>query len=140
MARWWSNYDEIDCKQRVCVTQAVAQLSTGEVKRLKHYMLTRRLADAKITEFLAQGGVGASTSSAPSVPILQAMPNPEENDPIYRAFAFPVDTPRGGPTRPLCGPHERYLPSDREGRRGRAHVAAMAEKGPLLDLSDKEMD
>ena len=69
------------------------------------------------------------------------MSNPEENDPIYRALALPVDAPRGGPARPLCGPHERYLPSDREGRRGRAHATvAMAEQGPPLDLSDEEMD
>ena len=56
-------------------------------------MLTRRIADAKIAEFLAEGGVGASTSSAPSVPIPQAVPDPEENDPIYRALVFPINTP-----------------------------------------------
>ena len=60
MARWWSNNDEIDCEQHVRVTRAVVQLSTGEVKRLKQYMLTCRLVDAKIAEFLAEGGVGAS--------------------------------------------------------------------------------
>ena len=104
MAQWWSNYDEINCEQRVRVTRAVAQLSTEEVKRLKQYMVTRRLANAKIAEFLAQGGVGASTSNAPLVPIPEAVPNLEENDPIYRALAFPVDAPRGGPSRPFVFP------------------------------------
>ena len=126
MAQWWANYSDIDREQRLRVTCAVAQMSDEEVKRLKQYMLTRRLADAKIAEFLAQGGAGASTSSAPPVPIPEAVPNPEENDPIYRALAFPVDAPRAGPSRPLRGPHERYLPSDREGRCGRAYAAAMA--------------
>ena len=93
MAQWWSNYDEIDREQHVHATRAVAQLSTEEVNRLKQYMVTRRLADAKIAEFLVQGGVGASTSNALLVPISEAVPNPEENDPIYRALAFPVDVP-----------------------------------------------
>ena len=44
-------------------------MSDEEVKRLKQYMLTRRLADAKIVEFLAQGGTWASISSAPPVSI-----------------------------------------------------------------------
>ena len=118
----------------------MAQLSHEGVKWLKQYMVTRRLADAKIAEFLAQGGVGASTSNAPPVPVLEVVPSPEENNPIYRALAFPVDTLRGGPSRPLCIHHERYLPSDREGRRGRAHAAAMAEQGPPLDLSNEEID
>ena len=61
-------------------------------------------------------------------PFLEVVPNPKENNSIYR------------PSRPLCGPHERYLPSNREGRRGRAHAATMAEQGPPLDLSDKGMD
>ena len=86
MAQWWSNYDEINREQCIHITRALAQLSTEEVKRLKQYMVTRRLADTKIAEFLAQGGVRASTSNAPPVPIPEAVPNPEENDPIYRAL------------------------------------------------------
>ena len=117
----------------------MAQLSTEEVKRLNQYMVTRRLADAKIAEFLAQGGVGASTSNAPLISIPEAMPNPEENDPIYEALAFPVDAPQGGPSRPFVFPMKGTSPR-REGHRGRAHVGAMAEQGPPLDLSDEEMD
>ena len=70
-------------------------MSNEEVKRLKQYMLMHRFVDAKIAEFLAQRGVGTSTSSAPPVPIPEAVPNPEENNLIYRALAFPVDAPRG---------------------------------------------
>ena len=55
-------------------------------------------------------------------------------------MAFLVDASRGGPSRPLRGPYERYLPSDREGRHGKAYAAAIATQGPPLDLSDKEMD
>ena len=76
----------------------------------------------------------------PPVPISEAVPNPEENNPIYRALAFPIDAPRGGPSRPLHGPHERYLPVDREGHCRKAHATAMAEQGPPQDLLDKEMD
>ena len=93
MAQWWTNHNDTNREQRLRVTRAVAQMSNEEVKRLKQYMLTRRLADAKIAEFLAQGGAGASTSSAPPVPIPEAVPNPEENNPIYRALAFLVDAP-----------------------------------------------
>ena len=80
------NYTDINHEQRLHVTRAIAQMSDEEVKKLKQYMLTCRLADAKIVEFLAQGGAGASTSSAPQVPIPEVMPNPEENNPIYRAL------------------------------------------------------
>ena len=100
-------------------------------------MLTRRLADAKIAEFLAQRGAGASTSSTTPVPIPEAVLNPGENNPIYRALTFPVDAPRRGPNRPLHGPYERYLPLDREGRRGRAHAVAIAEQGPPLGFVEQ---
>ena len=81
MAQWWANYSDIDREQRLHVTHVVAQMSDEEMKRLKQYMLTRRLADAKTAEFLAQGGAGASTSSAPLVLIPKAVPNPEETIP-----------------------------------------------------------
>ena len=93
IAQWWANYTNIDREQRLRVTRAVVQMSNEEVKRLKQYVMTHRLADAKIAEFLAQGGAGASTSNTPPVPIPEAVPNLKENDPIYRALAFLVDAP-----------------------------------------------
>ena len=49
----------------------------------------------------------------------RAIPYPEETDPMYRWFAFPVDAPPRGASRPSRVIHERYLPYDPDGRRGR---------------------
>ena len=134
MAQWWANYTDIDREQRLCVIRAVAQMSDEEVKRLKQYMLTRRLANAKIAESSHKKVQGRALPMHHQFSISEAVPNPEENNAIYMALAFLVNAPRGGPSRPLRGPHERYLPSDREGRRKEAYATAMAAQGPLLDL------
>ena len=78
MVQWWANYSDVDHEQRLRVTRAVAQMLDEEVKKLKQYMLTCRPAGAKIAEFLTQGSTGASTSSAPPIPIPEAMSNPKD--------------------------------------------------------------
>ena len=96
MAQLWANYSDIDREQRLRVTRAIAQMSDEEVKRLKQYMLMRRLADAKIAEFLAQGGAGASL-------------------PVHYRFPFqrPCQTPRR--TIPSTGPWHSLLMHRKQG-------------------------
>ena len=57
----------------------------------------------------------ASTSIIPPVPVSQAVLDPEENDPLYRAFAFPVQALPRGASRPQRVVRKTLLPSDREG-------------------------
>ena len=69
-------------------------------------------------------------------PFFQAVVDPEENDPLYRAYAFPVQAPPRGASRPQRVVPESVLPSDREGRRGREHAEQV---GAPVDKFDVEM-
>ena len=63
------------------------------------------------------------------------MVDPEENDPLYRAYAFPVQAPSRGASRPQRVVRETVLSSNREGRRGRAYAKQV---GPHEDIFDDE--
>ena len=57
--------------------------------------------NAAVRMLVPRGGTSeASTSSAPPPPILEAVPYLEESDPMYRWFAFPVEAPPRGASRP----------------------------------------
>ena len=78
-------------------------------KRIQVYMHSRlRAFDTNATG-------QASTSTAPPVPVSHAVLDLEENDPLYRAFAFPVQAPPGGASRPQRVVRETLLSFDREG-------------------------
>ena len=59
--------------------------------RIRQYMVERVTTEA----CTANAATGASTSTALVIPITQAVQDPEENDPTYRAYAFLVQAPRG---------------------------------------------
>ena len=83
----------------------------------------------------------ASTSSAPPPLVPEAVPFPEETDPMYRWFAFQVDAPPRGASRPTRVMQERYLPYDPDGRRGREGyrlVTPLASIPPPPVFDDEE--
>ena len=60
---------------------------------------------------------------------------------MYRWFAFPVDAPSRGASRPTRVRHERYLPYDPNGRRGREGyrlVMPLASMPPPFVFDDEE--
>ena len=63
------------------------------------YMARRNIAAGMLVP--GGGSSEASTSSAPPPLVPEAIPYPEEIDPVYRWFAFPVDAPPRGASRPL---------------------------------------
>ena len=82
-------------------------------------------------------------SSAPPPPVPEATPYPEETNPMYRWFAFPVDAPPRGASRPSRVIHKRYLPydpDDRCGREGYRLVTPLASMPPhdIPDVFDDE--
>ena len=50
-----------------------------------------RLANRLYTQVKVEISEGLGGGSRQPVPNPEVVPNPEENDPIYRALAFPVD-------------------------------------------------
>ena len=92
--KWWHEYDEEMQRRRVQVTRICGNLSQEEQKHCLAYMARRNVAARMLVP--SRGTSEASTSSAPPPPISEAVPYPEETDPMYRWFAFPVDAPSSG--------------------------------------------
>ena len=116
------------------VTHICANLSLEERKHCLAYM-SRRNAAARMLIPLG-GTLEASTSSALPRVVLEAIPYPEETDPIYRCFAFPVDAPPRGASRPTRVIEERYLPYDPDGRCGREGYRLVM---PLASMPPQDM-
>ena len=77
------------------VTRICGNLSLEERKHYLAYMARRNAAARMIVP--QRGTSEASTSSAPPPPVPEAIPYPEETDPMYRWFAFPGEcTTKGG--------------------------------------------
>ena len=115
--RWWQGYDEETKRRRMQVTRICGNLSLVERKQCLVYMACQNVA---VRMLVPRGGTSeASTSSAPPPPIPEAVPYLEEFDPMYRWFAFPVEAPPRGASRPARVVQDRYLPYDLDGRRGR---------------------
>ena len=133
---WWLRYDEETQNRRMQVTRICGNLSLEERKHCLAYM-ARHNAAARM--LLPHGGTsGASTSSAPPSPVPEVVPYPEETDPMYRWFAFPVNAPLRGAPRPARVFQERYLPFDPDGRRGRVgyRLVMPLASMPLQDMPD----
>ena len=131
---WWLGYDEETQRRRMQVTRICGNLSLGERKHCLAYM-ARRNAVARMLVLL-RGTSEASTSNAPPPPVPEVVPYPEENDPMYRWFAFPVDAPPRGASRPTRVRHERYLPYDPDGRCGREGYRLVM---PLASMPPQDM-
>ena len=130
MVEWWNGYDQPVCAQRLRVIKVCKTFTDEDRKRIHVYMHSRlRAFDTSATG-------QASTSTTPPVPVFQAVLDLEENDPLYRAFAFPMQAPPRGASRPQRVVRETLLPSNREGRRGREHAEQV---GALVDICDDEM-
>ena len=84
----------------------------------------------------SRGTSEASTSSAPPPPVSEAILFPEETDPMYRWFAFPMDAPLREALRPTRVIPERYLPYDPDGRRGRKGYRLVT---PLASMPPQDM-
>ena len=114
---WWPGYDEETQRRRVQVTRICGNLSSQERKQclanMAHWNASVRMLVP------SRGTSEASTSSAPPPPVPEAVPFSEETDPMYQWFAFPVDAPSKGASRSTRVRHERYLPYEPDGRRGR---------------------
>ena len=136
---WWLGYDEETQRRRVQVTRICGNLSSQERNQYLAYM-ARRNASARML-VPSRGTLEASTSNAPPPPIPEAIPFREETDPMYRWFAFPVDVPPRGASRPTRVIPERYLPYDPDGRRGREEyrlVTPLASMPPPHVFDDEE--
>ena len=131
---WWQGYDEETRRRRMQVTRICEHLSPVERKQCLAYMARRNAAARMLVP--SRGTSEASTSSAPPPPVPEAIPYPEEIDLMYRWFAFPVDAPPRGASRPSCVIHERYLPYDPDGRRGREGYRLIM---PLASMSPYDM-
>ena len=77
------------------VTLICEHLSPVELKQCLAYIACRNAAARMLVP--SRGTSEASTSSGPPPPIPEATPYPEETDPMYRWFAFPVDACRAPP-------------------------------------------
>ena len=121
------------------VTRICENLSHEERKQCLAYMARR---NAAVRMLVPQRGTSeASTSSAPPPPVPEAILYPEETDPMYRWFAFPVDAPPRGASRPTRVIQERYLPYDPDGHRGREGyrlVTSLASMPPPPVFDDEE--
>ena len=84
----------------------------------------------------SRGTSEASTSSAPPPPVPEAIPFPEEIDPMYRWFAFLVDAPLRGASRPTRVIPKRYLPYNPDGRHGREGYRLVT---PLASMPPQDM-
>ena len=116
MVEWWNGYDQVVQAQRQRVTEVCSTFADEDMKRIHVYMHSwMRAFDTSATG-------QASTSNAPPIPVFQVVVDPEENDPLYGAYAFPMQAPPRGASRPQKIVREIVLPSDREGRRGREHA------------------
>ena len=123
------------CKEkRIQITRICGNLSPKEQKHYLAYMVCRNVAARMPVP--QRGTSEASTSSAPPPPVPEAVPYPEETDPMYRWFAFPVDAPPRGASRPTRVIQERYLPYDPDGRRGREGYRLVM---PLASLPPQDM-
>ena len=132
--RMGQGYDEETRRRRMQVTRICEHLSLVERKRCLAYMARRNAAARMVVP--SRGTSEASTLSAPSPPVLEAILYLEENDPMYRWFAFPVDAPLRGLLRPSRVIHERYLPCDPDGRGGREGYRLVT---PLASMPPHDM-
>ena len=131
---WWQGYDEETRRRRIQVTRICEHLSPVERKQCLAYMVRRNSVARMVVPL--RGTSEASTSSTPPPPVPEAIPYPEETDQMYRWFAFPVDAPPKGSSRPSRVIHERYLPYDPDGRRGREEYRLVT---PLASMPPPDM-
>ena len=116
MVKWWNGYDQAVRAQRQRVIKVCLTFTDEDRKRIQVYMHSQmRAFDTSATR-------QASISNVPPIPVSQAVVDPKENDPLYRAYAFPVQAPPRGASRPQRVVRETVLSSDREGRKRREHV------------------
>ena len=130
MVEWWNGYDQAVRAQRQRVTEVCSTFTDEDKKRIQVYMHLGMCAFD--TSAIGQ----ANTSNAPPIPVFQAVVDPEENDPLYRAYAFPMQAPPRGASRPQRVVWKTVLPFDRKGRRGREHAEQV---GAPVDIFDDEM-
>ena len=104
---WWQGYDEETRRRGMQVTRICKHLSPVERKQCLAYM-ARRNATARML-VPSRGTSEASTSNAPPPPVPEAIPYPEETDPIYRWLYFRWMHHQGGhrgrlvlSTRDIC--------------------------------------
>ena len=99
------------------VTRICENLSLEERKHCLAYM-ARRNAAARMP-VPPRGTSEASTSSAPPPAVPESIPYPRRPIRCIGGLHFRVDAPPRGASRPTRVIHERYLPYDPDGRRGR---------------------
>ena len=136
---WWQGYDEETKRRRMQVTHICENLSPVERKQCLAYVACRNI----VARMLVPGGeiIGGLNVKCPTATSTRGNSIPRETDPMYQWFAFPVDAPLRGASRPTRVIQERYLPCDPEGccgREGYRLVTQLASMPPLPIFDDEE--